>query len=130
MITIKRLYFINKILKDITIRSKVIKGQRVHYIPGWDCHGLPIELKALSSIKKKTSELSALQIRTQGSFCTKTKKTSKIDNLQTFLIHGFILQLENLQKKQFTNKSKFLPPGELWLIGKNLVVTLLITHLT
>ncbi|XP_014235016.1 isoleucine--tRNA ligase, mitochondrial isoform X1 [Trichogramma pretiosum] len=58
---------INKILKDITIRSKVIKGQRVHYIPGWDCHGLPIELKALSSTKKNNySDLSPLQIRAQA----------------------------------------------------------------
>lgn len=34
-------------------RNHVVNGRRVHYIPGWDCHGLPIELKALSS--KKTS---------------------------------------------------------------------------
>ncbi|KAG5325590.1 SYIM protein, partial [Pseudoatta argentina] len=42
---------INKILKDITLRSKIMSGRRVHYIPGWDCHGLPIEQKVLSDIK-------------------------------------------------------------------------------
>ncbi|XP_012218366.2 isoleucine--tRNA ligase, mitochondrial [Linepithema humile] len=42
---------INKILKDITLRSKVIAGKRVHYVPGWDCHGLPIEQKVISNIK-------------------------------------------------------------------------------
>ncbi|XP_063995593.1 isoleucine--tRNA ligase, mitochondrial [Diachasmimorpha longicaudata] len=42
---------VNKILKDITLRSRVIRGQRVHYVPGWDCHGLPIELKVLSTTK-------------------------------------------------------------------------------
>ncbi|OXU30324.1 hypothetical protein TSAR_014921 [Trichomalopsis sarcophagae] len=57
---------INKVLKDITIRSKVIKGQRVHYVPGWDCHGLPIELKALTSAKKRVSELTPMQIRAQA----------------------------------------------------------------
>ncbi|KAM7356031.1 isoleucyl-tRNA synthetase, mitochondrial [Cochliomyia hominivorax] len=39
---------VNKILKDITIRHRVVKGQKIHFIPGWDCHGLPIELKALA----------------------------------------------------------------------------------
>ncbi len=38
---------LNKILKDITCRFQVSQGKRVTYIPGWDCHGLPIELKAL-----------------------------------------------------------------------------------
>ena len=38
----------------------------MHYVPGWDCHGLPIELKALSSAKKKVSDLTPLQIRSQG----------------------------------------------------------------
>jgi isoleucyl-tRNA synthetase len=38
---------LNKILKDIIVRSKLGSGNRVHYRPGWDCHGLPIELKAL-----------------------------------------------------------------------------------
>lgn len=38
---------LNKILKDITCRFQLSQGRRVEYIPGWDCHGLPIELKAL-----------------------------------------------------------------------------------
>lgn len=37
---------LNKITKDIICRSKLAEGKRVNYIPGWDCHGLPIELKA------------------------------------------------------------------------------------
>ncbi|KAK3355646.1 tRNA synthetases class I-domain-containing protein [Neurospora tetraspora] len=45
---------LNKILKDIIIRTKVQQGQRVTYIPGWDCHGLPIELKAVSTEQGKT----------------------------------------------------------------------------
>ncbi|MCJ1322337.1 isoleucine-tRNA ligase [Xylographa vitiligo] len=38
---------LNKILKDITCRFQLSQGKRVNYVPGWDCHGLPIELKAL-----------------------------------------------------------------------------------
>ncbi|KAI9888062.1 MAG: isoleucine-tRNA ligase [Watsoniomyces obsoletus] len=38
---------LNKILKDLICRSHLVRGQRIDYVPGWDCHGLPIELKAL-----------------------------------------------------------------------------------
>ncbi|KAH0848019.1 isoleucine-tRNA ligase [Fonsecaea monophora] len=38
---------LNKIVKDIISRSRLAEGRRVDYVPGWDCHGLPIELKAL-----------------------------------------------------------------------------------
>ena len=38
---------LNKILKDILCRFKLSQGYRVDYVPGWDCHGLPIELKAI-----------------------------------------------------------------------------------
>ena len=38
---------LNKITKDIICRSKLAEGRRINYVPGWDCHGLPIELKAL-----------------------------------------------------------------------------------
>lgn len=40
---------LNKILKDITCRFHLSQGKNVTWIPGWDCHGLPIELKALQN---------------------------------------------------------------------------------
>uniref|UniRef100_A0A3B3ZS03 isoleucine--tRNA ligase n=1 Tax=Periophthalmus magnuspinnatus TaxID=409849 RepID=A0A3B3ZS03_9GOBI len=52
---------LNKIIKDIRNRFEMLRGRQVHYIPGWDCHGLPIELKALGELS--TSGLSPLQIR-------------------------------------------------------------------
>uniref|UniRef100_A0A8C2WTD2 isoleucine--tRNA ligase n=1 Tax=Cyclopterus lumpus TaxID=8103 RepID=A0A8C2WTD2_CYCLU len=52
---------LNKILKDIRNRFEMLRGRQVHYIPGWDCHGLPIELKALGELG--TSGLSPMQIR-------------------------------------------------------------------
>ncbi|KAM7207116.1 isoleucine--tRNA ligase [Rhypophila sp. PSN 637] len=45
---------LNKILKDMIVRFKVQQGRRVSYIPGWDCHGLPIELKAVGAAEGKT----------------------------------------------------------------------------
>lgn len=44
---------LNKILKDIILRYNILQGRKVSYIPGWDCHGLPIELKAVKSGKDK-----------------------------------------------------------------------------
>lgn len=42
---------LNKILKDIACRFQLSQGKRVDFVPGWDCHGLPIELKALQQHK-------------------------------------------------------------------------------
>ncbi|KAN0066015.1 isoleucine-tRNA ligase [Thecaphora frezii] len=42
---------LNKILKDIANRYQLLQGKRVHYMPGWDCHGLPIEAKAFSHLR-------------------------------------------------------------------------------
>ncbi|KAF6212620.1 hypothetical protein GE061_013146 [Apolygus lucorum] len=52
---------INKILKDIVIRWNFLCGKKIHFIPGWDCHGLPIELKVTSSENLKS--LKPLEIR-------------------------------------------------------------------
>ncbi|KAI4187294.1 MAG: hypothetical protein L6R41_002896 [Letrouitia leprolyta] len=43
---------LNKILKDITCRFELSLGKRVNYVPGWDCHGLPIEIKAVEQIRE------------------------------------------------------------------------------
>lgn len=48
---------INKILKDITLRYKIMNQNRVHYVPGWDCHGLPIELKAVHNNAENPLEI-------------------------------------------------------------------------
>ena len=42
---------LNKILKDITIRYKTMKGFDSPYVPGWDCHGLPIEHQLFKELK-------------------------------------------------------------------------------
>jgi len=44
---------VNKILKDIVVRSRTMLGFDAPYVPGWDCHGLPIELKVEEAFKKK-----------------------------------------------------------------------------
>ena len=44
---------VNKVLKDIVVRSRTMMGFDAPYVPGWDCHGLPIELKVEEKFKKK-----------------------------------------------------------------------------
>ena len=46
-------HFLNKLVKDVLLRHHLLKGFRVSFIPGWDCHGLPIELKALEKARTK-----------------------------------------------------------------------------
>ena len=50
-------HFLNKVLKDILNRRALGEGRRVNYAPGWDCHGLPIELKALQAQAARASNI-------------------------------------------------------------------------
>jgi isoleucyl-tRNA synthetase len=44
-------HLLNKILKDLVVRSRQMEGFSVHFVPGWDCHGLPIEHKVLKDLE-------------------------------------------------------------------------------
>jgi len=50
---------LNKILKDFVVKSQTMLGKRVPFVPGWDCHGLPIEYKVV----KESRGLSPLEVR-------------------------------------------------------------------
>lgn len=63
---------VNKILKDIIIKSKGLSGFDSPYIPGWDCHGLPIELKVEGMVGKPGEKVSAAEFREE---CRKYAKT-------------------------------------------------------
>ncbi len=54
----------NKILKDFIVKSKTMVGYDAPYVPGWDCHGLPIEHK-VDQVKlgPKKAQMTAVQIR-------------------------------------------------------------------
>lgn len=55
---------LNKILKDFINRYQLLQGRKVRYVPGWDCHGLPIELKVLQNMKSaERQNLTPLQLR-------------------------------------------------------------------
>ncbi|MDY0398258.1 MAG: isoleucine--tRNA ligase [Desulfuromonas thiophila] len=54
---------LNKILKDIILKSRRMQGFDVPYVPGWDCHGLPIELMVDKQLGSKKRDLSVVDIR-------------------------------------------------------------------
>ena len=54
---------LNKILKDIILKGKRMEGFHAPYVPGWDCHGLPIELQVEKNLGSKKHEVSKLQMR-------------------------------------------------------------------
>jgi isoleucyl-tRNA synthetase len=54
---------VNKILKDIVVKSKLMSGLRSPYVPGWDCHGLPIEVAVEKKIGKVGQKVDANEFR-------------------------------------------------------------------
>ncbi len=53
----------NKILKDFIVKSKTMAGFDSPYVPGWDCHGLPIEIKVDNDLGARKAKMSAMDIR-------------------------------------------------------------------
>ncbi|MGC9258913.1 MAG: isoleucine--tRNA ligase [Phycisphaerae bacterium] len=56
-------HLINKVLKDMVVKYRTMQGHDAPYVPGWDCHGLPIESAIQKELGPKMRELSALEIR-------------------------------------------------------------------
>ena len=54
---------LNKTLKDVTVRYKSMRGFRAPYVPGWDCHGLPIEQKVTRDLREAKREVSVPELR-------------------------------------------------------------------
>jgi isoleucyl-tRNA synthetase len=54
---------LNKTLKDVTIRYKALRGFRTPYVPGWDCHGLPIEQKVTRELRDAKKQASTSELR-------------------------------------------------------------------
>jgi len=83
----------NKLLKDFINRKRILKGDQVHYVPGWDCHGLPIELKVLQGMKSKERQaLTPITLREKAAeFAKETVEKQSI----AFQRYGIIGDFEN-----------------------------------
>ncbi|MGA3072470.1 MAG: isoleucine--tRNA ligase [Bryobacteraceae bacterium] len=55
----------NKILKDFIVKSKTMAGFDAPYVPGWDCHGLPIEIKVDSELGARKAKMTTAEIRAE-----------------------------------------------------------------
>ncbi|MBN1818321.1 MAG: isoleucine--tRNA ligase [Sedimentisphaerales bacterium] len=56
-------HVINKVLKDIVVKYKTMSGFRCPYVPGWDCHGLPIEVKVMAELGDEAKTMDKPAIR-------------------------------------------------------------------
>ncbi len=56
-------HVINKVLKDFVVKYKTMRGFDVPFVPGWDCHGLPIESKVVAELGDKALQMSKLDVR-------------------------------------------------------------------
>src|ERR1700691_5207630 len=54
---------VNKILKDIIVKSRTLDGYDAPYVPGWDCHGLPIEMQVEKSHGRVGQQIAAKSVR-------------------------------------------------------------------
>lgn len=80
---------LNKILKDFINRKQALNGKQVHYIPGWDCHGLPIELKVLQNMKsKERQELTPVTLREKAASFAKETVVQQSASFQRYGIYG------------------------------------------
>lgn len=84
---------LNKLLKDFINRHQIMKGKQVHYVPGWDCHGLPIELKVLQTMK--ADERQALTPITLREKAAKFAKEAVARQSASFQRYGVIGDFDN-----------------------------------
>jgi len=80
---------LNKVLKDFINKYKILKGYRVHFVPGWDCHGLPIELKVLQKLKnEERRNLDILGLRKKAKEYAKKQISSQMEGFKRWAIWG------------------------------------------
>jgi len=79
----------NKILKDMINRFQMLQGRKVCYVPGWDCHGLPIELKVLQSMKSKEREgLTPIALREKAAAFARETVAKQRDSFKRYGVWG------------------------------------------
>ena len=80
---------LNKLLKDFINRHQILKGKQVHYVPGWDCHGLPIELKVLQTMKSEERQaLTPITLREKAAAYAKEAVEKQSKSFQRYGVIG------------------------------------------
>ena len=74
---------LNKVLKDVINKYQVLRGRKVRYVPGWDCHGLPIELKVLQSMdQEQRRALTPIKLRKKAAAYASKQVDSQMKGFQ------------------------------------------------
>jgi isoleucyl-tRNA synthetase len=80
---------LNKVLKDIINKYQILKGRKVRYVPGWDCHGLPIELKVLQEMKpEERQSLTPLELRHRAQAWAKGQVDQQCESFKKLGVWG------------------------------------------
>ncbi len=82
----------NRILKDFIVKSKTLSGYRVPFIPGWDCHGLPIEIKVEKELNQQSHQIDPILFITK---CREYATTQINVQKQQFIRLGVIANWQN-----------------------------------
>lgn len=79
----------NKILKDIINKYHLLQGRKGRYIPGWDCHGLPIELKVLQEMKpEERKNLTPIELRKRAKAWALAQVDQQRDSFKRYGVWG------------------------------------------
>jgi isoleucyl-tRNA synthetase len=110
---------LNKILKDIIVKSKSMAGYRAEYIPGWDCHGLPIELQIEKESKAQKATFSKLETRQRcrayaGRFIDIQREEFKRLGVMGDWQHPYITMDYGYQATIIEEVRKFFERGEIY----------------
>ncbi|MEG4285458.1 isoleucine--tRNA ligase [Microcoleus sp. A006_D1] len=80
---------LNKILKDFINRYQMLRGKKVRYVPGWDCHGLPIELKVLQNMKSEERlNLTPIELRRKAAAFAEETMAQQRTSFQRYGVWG------------------------------------------
>jgi len=79
---------VNKILKDIIIKAQTLNGKDAPYVPGWDCHGLPIELNVEKQVGKAGDKVDAKTFRQKCREYAQTQVDGQREDFKRLMVLG------------------------------------------
>ena len=100
-------HLLNKVLKDIVVRSQTMLGKKCPYTPGWDCHGLPIEHRVMTELVEsgKIEKINALDDATRRIVIRRACKTyaQKYVKLHTSQLQRLLTKSQKLKRRLLIN---------------------------
>ncbi len=114
---------LNKVLKDIIIRSRQMDGYDVPYVPGWDCHGLPIEHNVDKKLGSKKKDMTPAEIRRKCREYAERFVTIQRDEFKRFGVFGewdnpYMTMAYDFEARIAKECGDFAVSGDMY-IGKN-----------